>query len=228
MSSPHLVAYVAVRDRLDAALQDSDESVEVPACPGWRVRDVVAHLTGVCEDWVGHRTDGYASDGWTAAQVARSSALSVQQMLERWRDLTPSFAALGDDPVMGQPAVWAFGDAVCHEADIYGAVGSGHVPHEALVLGLSAYVKRWRERLAQRHAPTLLLRAPDARDWWLGVPDDPDAVTAEASAHGLFRALTGRRSESQVRSWLWSSDPGPFVQAGLPYPFRWARQDLVD
>ena len=228
MSSEHLIAYLSVRDRIETAVRDCDESAEVPACPGWRVRDVVAHLAGLCEDWVDHRTDGYASDGWTAAQVARSSGLSLEEVLARWRDVTASFAALGEDPVMGQPAVWAFGDAVCHEADIYGAVGSGHVPHDAVVLGLSALVRRWRERLARKGTPTLLLRAPDARDWWLGVPDDPEAVTAEASANELFRALVGRRSASQVRAWVWSSDPDLFVRAGLPYPFRWSHQDLVD
>ena len=228
MSSDHLAAYLAVRDRIEAAVRHGDESAEVPACPGWRVRDVVAHLAGLCEDWVTHHTEGYASDGWTAAQVARSSGRSVEEMLTRWRDAAASFASLGDDPVMGQPAVWAFGDAVCHEADIYGAVANGHVPHDAIVLGLSGLIRRWRDRLAHKGTPTLLLRAADARDWWLGMPNHPEAVTVEASAYEFFRALVGRRSEAQVRAWAWSSDPGPFVQAGLPYPFRWTRQDLVD
>jgi uncharacterized protein (TIGR03083 family) len=228
MTSEHLVAYLAVRDRIEAAVGDGDGSTPVPACPGWRVRDVIAHLAGLCEDWVGHRTDGYASDGWTAAQVTRSSDLALEQVFARWRDATASFARLGDDPVMGEPAVWAFGDAVCHEADIYGAVESGRVPHGAVVLGLSALIRRWRERLARKGAPTLLVRAPDAREWWLGAPNDPEAVVAEAPAYELFRALVGRRSEAQIRAWAWSGDPGPFVRVGLPYPFQWPRRDLVD
>jgi uncharacterized protein (TIGR03083 family) len=228
MSSEHLLAYLAAHDRIEAAVLDCDENAEVPACPGWRVRDVVAHLAGLCEDWVDHRTDGYASDEWTAAQVARSSGQSLTELVARWRRASASFGALDDDPVMGQPAVWAFGDAVCHEADIYGAVGSGHVPHDAVVLGLGGLIGRWRGRLTRKGTPTLLLRAPDARDWWLGVPDDPDAVTAEASADELFRALAGRRSESQVRTWVWSSDADLFLRAGLPYPFRWSQQDLVE
>ena len=200
----------------------------MPACPGWRVRDVVAHLAGLCEDWVDHRLDGYASERWTDAQISRSSGESLEEVLERWRSAAERFAQLEDDPTLGPPARWAFGDAITHEADIRGALQAGRVPPDAVLLSVKGSVARWRETLHAASAPTLLLRAPDARDWWLGARDDPKAVRVAAPAYEFFRALTGRRSESQVRMWEWSGSPDPFLDTGLPYPFHWASGDLFD
>jgi hypothetical protein len=129
---------------------------------------------------------------------------------------------------MGPPARWAFGDAITHEADIRGALHAGRVPSDDVLLSLKGSVARWRETLRGASAPTLLLRAPDARDWWLGVRDDPLAFVAEASAYEFFRALSGRRSPSQVRRWKWYGNPDPFLDIGLPYPFHWADQDVLD
>jgi hypothetical protein len=138
------------------------------------------------------------------------------------------FAALSDHPVMGPPARWAFGDAITHEADIRGAVQAERVPHDAVVLALKGGVGRWRQVLREAGVPTLLIRAVDAREWWAGQPEDPDAVIVETSAYELFRALAGRRSINQVCEWSWSSDPHVFTATGLPYPFAWASSDIVD
>jgi hypothetical protein len=58
-----------------------DSDAVVPACPGWRVREVVAHLAGLCEDWVEGRLQGYGSSQWTAAQVDRYSAATIEEIL---------------------------------------------------------------------------------------------------------------------------------------------------
>jgi uncharacterized protein (TIGR03083 family) len=220
--------YAAVHARVAVIVLEGDPEMPVPACPGWRVRDVVAHLAGLCEDWVDHRLDGYASERWTDAQVSRSSGETLEQMLERWRRAAERFAQLEDDPVMGPPARWAFGDAITHEADIRGALQAGRVPSDAVLRSLKGSVARWRETLRYASAPTLLLVAPDAQGWWLGVRDDPMVVVAEAPAYEFFRALSGRRSPSQVRGWKWSGSPDPFLDIGLPYPFHWADWDVLD
>src|SRR5271166_2182999 len=121
----YLEAYGVLRERLGNIIGANDGDVPVPACPGWPVRDVVAHLAGLCEDWVDHHLDGYGSERWTDAQVSRSSGENLEQMLERWRRAAERFAQLEDDPVMGPPARWAFGDAITHEADIRGALQAG-------------------------------------------------------------------------------------------------------
>jgi hypothetical protein len=211
--------YAAVRARIAVIVLEGDPDMPVPARPGWRVRDVVAHLAGLCEDWVDHRLDGYGSKRWTDAQVVRSSGETLERVLERWHRAAERFAQLEDDPVMGPPARWAFGDAVTHEADIRGALQAGRVPSDPVLLSLKGSVARWRETLWEASAPTLLLRAPDARSWWLGVRDDPVAVVVEAPAYECFRALTGRRSPSQVRKWKWSGNPDPFLAIGLSIHF---------
>jgi uncharacterized protein (TIGR03083 family) len=221
-------AYLAVRERLTETVAHTDGKAWVPTCPDWRVRDVVAHLAGLCEDWVCHRLDGYASASWTAAQVARFSGCSLSEILDRWEAASTSFAALDNDAIMGPPARWAFGDAVTHEADVRGAIGAGPVPHDAVLLGLKGSVARWRHLLAEAGAPTLLLRASDGRDWWLGVPDDPEVVVVEAPTYEVFRGLTGRRSQDQLRAWSWSGDASQYLDIGLPYPFRWAEADIKE
>jgi uncharacterized protein (TIGR03083 family) len=222
-----LDAYRGVHDRVAAVVLAADGETPVPCCPGWRVRDVVAHLAGLCEDWVDHRLDGYASDSWTAAQVSRFSACDLDEILERWHGAMDRFAALEDDPVMGPPARWAFGDAVIHEADIRGALGAPRVPDDAVLLALKGAVARWRQVLAAAEVPTLFLQVPEMRDWWLGSPD-VEPITVTASAYDVFRGLAGRRSTEQMRRWAWSSDPEPYLAAGLPYPFRCATADIID
>ena len=220
--------YDAVRERIASVVRFGDPDAPVPACPAWRVRDVIAHLAGLCEDWTAHRLGGYASDEWTASQVARFDGMRVADVLQRWQDNVEAFARLGDEPGMGPPVRWAFGDAIVHEADIRGALDAGRVPPDAVLLALKGSIARWRETLAQAGTATLLVRAPDAREWWLGPHDDPTATVVDVPAYELFRALAGRRTIEQVRSWSWSANPDPYIVAGLPYPFHWASTMIVD
>ena len=48
----------------------ADLEIVAPAAPEWRVRDLLAHLSGVCTDIVNGNLDGVTTDAWTAAQVA--------------------------------------------------------------------------------------------------------------------------------------------------------------
>jgi len=226
--SEHLAAYEAIRARLDDLLRGSAGADAVPSCPAWSVRDVVAHLTGLCEDWVSNRLLGYASDEWTAAQVARFEGRTLDEILDAWAACAPAFAALPDDELMGPPARWAFGDAVTHEADIRAAVGASRSPEDTVRGSLKVAIPRWRAALAEAKVPTLLARVRGAREWWLGEHDDPDAVVVDVDAYDLFRALAGRRSAGQVRAWGWTRDPTPYIEAGIGFPFVWATDDIVD
>jgi uncharacterized protein (TIGR03083 family) len=224
-------AYDAVRQRLAAEPLADHSTVAVTACPGWSVHDVVAHLAGLCEDWVGQRFDGYASDGWTATQVARFADRPMDEIFAAWSAAAVAFADLPEDTFVGRPARWAFGDAVVHEADLRGVTGLGRVPEEAVLLSLPGAIARWRGVLQEANAPTLLVRAPGGHEWWLGPRDaarDEAAVVVETPVYELFRALAGRRSTEQVREWTWSADPQAILDSGLAYPFSWATHPLVD
>jgi hypothetical protein len=95
-------------------------------------------------------------------------------------------------------------------------------------LALTGQITRWRQVLNDAGGGTLHLRCPGLRDWWLGEHNDPNAVTVDAPAYEVFRAIAGRRSAEQVRSWTWSADPSPVIAAGLPYPFTFAAAPIVD
>ena len=75
----------STRERVSALVRGAgDEAGQrvVPACPRWTVRDVVAHLTGVCDDILAGRLDGVATDPWTDAQVARRAGRPVEDILD--------------------------------------------------------------------------------------------------------------------------------------------------
>jgi uncharacterized protein (TIGR03083 family) len=228
-AADYLNAYIAIYERLAEVVTDATADILVPACPGWCIHDVVAHLTGLCGDWVNHVLDGYASEKWTASQVARHSDLSCTQLLDRWAETLTPFGHLDELFLGSPPARWAFGDAVVHEADIRGSLGRGRVPDDAVRLALDGTMVRWRrEVLSVAGVPNLHVQPPDSHDWWLGASGDPDAVIVKAPLYEVFRALAGRRSEDQVRAWSWSSDPEPYLGAGLPYPFQWTTATLWD
>jgi uncharacterized protein (TIGR03083 family) len=221
-------AYIGVRDRISSLIGPAEGQIEVPTCPGWQVKDVVGHLAGLCEDWVNHHLEGYASDEWTAAQVERFASLTLDEVFDRWDRASELLVKLEEDPIMGPPTRWAFGDAITHEADIRGAVGAERVPQEWVLVALKGSISRWREVLSQAKAPTLMLRAPDARDWWVGAHNDPEVTVVEAPAYEFFRALAGRRSRNQMIRWEWSGDAEPYLAAGLPYPFHSASSDIQE
>src|SRR5438552_3150941 len=116
-------AYWECRQRvatLVAALDGPTASTPVPACPGWSVRDVVAHLTGIVDDALAGRLEGAATDAWTARQVDSRRDLSVARMLSDWTAQAALFEPLLD--LAGEGGRQAVADIACHEQDIRGAL----------------------------------------------------------------------------------------------------------
>jgi uncharacterized protein (TIGR03083 family) len=226
--SGFLSAYVAVQVRVAALVSASRNDQAVPACPDWRVRDVVAHLAGLCEDWVNRRLNGCASDAWTASQVDRFAHSSCDEIVEAWATAIDSFSHL-DLTLGGIPAAQAaFGDAVIHEADIRGAYGAQRVPEDAVLLSFEIALDRWAsEVLGPAELLPLHIKTPEGDGWRLG-PENGDAGLLEIPRYELFRALAGRRGAEQVLEYHWSAQADRYVQAGLPYPFRWAPSPLSD
>ena len=75
--------YQETRERVIALMtgpNDAAWNTAVAACPGWSVRDVVAHMTGVAEDWASGRLTGLPTDEQTAAQVARFGGRDVAEV----------------------------------------------------------------------------------------------------------------------------------------------------
>lgn len=229
MNAPDwLPRYDRVRQRVASLLEVQTAIVDtrVPACPDWTGIDVLRHLVGLADDLVHSRVDGWASPAWTATHVSSLSASPVSELLARWEASSALLHSVG--PLLGLPAAsFAFGDAVVHEADLGGAASpQQRVPDDDVEIAIRTGIQRWRPVLAAAGAPPLAICVPGLRTWALG--DGPVVTTLAVPEYELFRFLYGRRSAEQVAGLGWSSAADGYLEAGLPYPFKWSDADLVD
>ena len=200
--------YAATRARVTALLRGADEAcadTPVPACPGWTVHDVVAHLVGNIEDGVAGRIQGIPTEALTTEQVDRHRDDPLPDLLETWEELSPLFEA-----ALQEGRIWpAMIDAVTHEHDIRAAVGQpGDRDDETLVVVSRALAGSVR-------APARVVVAfADGDQVTTG---DGDGTEADAdyelrtSAFELVRLRMGRRSRAQVTALDWSRDPAPIL-----------------
>ena len=81
------VAYRLICERVDTLVRGRDGIAElaVPACPGWTIRQVVAHLAGVAQDIVALNLEKKGTGPWADAQVARLGGHSIDDLLDLWR-----------------------------------------------------------------------------------------------------------------------------------------------
>src|SRR5206468_11838675 len=82
--------YRAARERLTEVVRsmaDDPASVPVPACPGWSVHDVVAHLLGIIEDVMAGRLTGPPSEEESAEQVGWRRGVPTSALLDEWTAL---------------------------------------------------------------------------------------------------------------------------------------------
>jgi len=204
-------AYAGARERIVSLLHDQpDEFAPVKTCPGWRVRDVVSHLTGGTDDALSGNLEGLASDEWTAAQVERRQDTPLAMIIFEWVANAPRFEPLLD--IAGDLGQMAVADIASHEHDIRGALGApGARDSDAVRIGLG-WVARNVIASAKDHGVAMRIVSTDGLD--LG-PHDADA-TLIANDFELLRALTGRRSVEQLREMKWEGD----VERALP-AFTW-------
>jgi uncharacterized protein (TIGR03083 family) len=195
--------YGQTQSRVVALVTELDERqviAPVPACPGWRVRDVLAHLTAVGEDVLEGRLTGPPSDEQTAAQVARFEDRPLSEVLARWRQLTPPFGEAID--AFG---VWpAVLDVATHEHDIRGAVGAPGA-RDAEVVRLGA------DRLLTWMRPPVPLRVVVEDETFDLGPEGEAAIVLRTGRFEAFRWRMGRRSRAQLAGLDWSGDPAPVL-----------------
>jgi uncharacterized protein (TIGR03083 family) len=217
-------------------LQDTDESRlgdPVPACPGWAVRDLAAHLVGVAEDSIrgaffpgaleAWRDPSLAAarDEWTAGHVQRHGGASRDALCEA---LDRHGRALVAGLRRGNPAVagadgWGFaapvGDLAVHLGDLREALGLPAVADPLARWGFAAYRTWLAQRLRTSRLPALVLDGGSHR-WQVG--DGDPAGSLQADPDELFRVVSGRRSTERILSLTWTADPAPYLAVIAPYP----------
>jgi hypothetical protein len=201
-------AYRSLRGAVIAVARSRPEVLEqtAPATPEWRVRDLIAHLDGVCDDVVNGNLAGVGTNEWTGRQVEQRREWPADALLRDWERNGEAVDVLIDQAPVGLFGQLLF-DAWTHEQDLRGAVrepGNRDSPAAARSWewGLDSLDRRDREE--QR--PGLLLdTAHDTRV--VGV--EPAATTVHASRFELLRSMTGRRSLAQMRAFGWEGEPDP-------------------
>jgi len=202
-------AYRDLRLRLTELLQARPEPdlAAVPVTtPDWRVRDVVAHLAGVCDDITTGNLHGVATDEWTAAQVAKRRDWPFERVLTDWDDhATVVEPQLNDLPpvAIGQMVF----DAVTHEQDVRSALGTpGGLDSPAMEVAFDWGIARLSERFANEGLGTLRVTTDVGTH---DVGDGEPVAALRASRFELVRAMTGRRSGAQVRAYDWDGTVEP-------------------
>jgi uncharacterized protein (TIGR03083 family) len=216
-------------------LNDAQLWTVVPACPGWTVRELVAHMTGTAADAVAARFPAVNPhgpwaerqpivDAFTARQVTTRQAMAIDEVLGEWADQVPVLTKMlrgeqafpaGSLPIINWMVVC---DISAHYHDVRGALGTpGNRESAGVALSLQRYVAGLSQRIAA--AGLTALRLCTERGEYVAGHGSPSS-TVTATQWELFRALCSRRSPSQLRSLNWSGDPEiymPLLPAyGLP------------
>jgi uncharacterized protein (TIGR03083 family) len=219
---PNGEVYRVIREDLTAILRADPLGVQdhpVPACPAWRVRDVVAHLAGVVDDVLHGNLEGVTTDAWTAAQVDARRGSSLVEILDEWDHTAPAFEAAATR--LGQSLdPRALLDTWTHQQDLRSALG---LPPSADPVGRH----HTAVTLARSCATAMDAdRVPAFRIVLDGTTCVHRSVTAavHTSAFEWARALLGRRSRAQVVAWRWEGiDPEEVVDRLVV--FRWSDRD---
>lgn len=210
--------YQQTQERLVAVASTLDEkqlATVVPACPDWNVRQTYAHMAGLCVEVVQGLVTPPASDDVTARQVADRAGRSIEEITTEWTEGTPALLAL-----MGAQARLRYSlpalDAWHHENDVRDALGEDAQTEDSDQL--AAFVLGGLARGWAAERPSVHVVATDTgQEWHLGERAD---LTLRASAFELARAMTGRRSITQIRAMDWSGDPAEVAPllSTLPVP----------
>ncbi len=178
----HIEALEAAGPGLAEAAAGAGPDAEVPTCPGWRIRDLLRHVTTV------HRwATTYVTEGHTAYHPdGGQPALDGDELLAHYREghanLVAALRAAPEDlecwtflPAPSPLAFWARRQAhetAVHRADAESALPAGPGPVAPAVGAdgidelLNAFHARSRSRVRTPGPRTLRVRATDTGDVW--------------------------------------------------------------
>jgi hypothetical protein len=204
----HGEIWLATRQRVRGLLAGrtpADMSRPVPAMPGLTVRDVLSGLVATGADALGgdiHATYGIPDGG--PAPDARTDA---ELLSASYTQAAGVAARVRADPRAGRLLI----DLVTHEHDLRGALDRpGARTDDAVAVAVELLAREFAARLRAAGAPALRLTC---EQWGYETAQSPCRAILVADRFELFRGFTGRRSAAEVRRWMWSGDPGPY----LPY-----------
>lgn len=191
--------YQEAMDRITSLLSglgDDRLNTTVPACPKWSVRDVVAHLAAVAEDWGQGRLAGAPTEEQTAEQVARFDGQDLSQIVSAWSVAAAHLGHLAVAEGLEPP----IGDVAAHEHDVRAALGLPGARDSDAVLYTSDRL------LASLRTPVPLRVAVEDAEYRRG-PEEGAELRLRTTRFEALRWRTGRRSRAQLAAMDWSDDP---------------------
>ncbi|MFD5091650.1 maleylpyruvate isomerase family mycothiol-dependent enzyme [Amycolatopsis thailandensis] len=175
----------------------------VPACPQWTVRDLLAHLTEICDRVI-------TRFGGEACPVPETA--SAAEVLRLWTERGPEADALlaadGDGESRGDIMVM---DAFTHELDLRYALGAPPPEaHAAWLRSFEVLVGGLGTSLGKHGLPGMRIEIEGAT-WVAGT--EPVAAVLSGAPVDVYRSLAGRRSPAQIAAMDWLGDPEPWLRA---------------
>jgi len=221
--------YGATRERIAEVVAGADPDAAVPACPGWRVGDVLAHLAGVPAALVAGDVPRGDTQGWVDAQVEARRGRSTESLLDEWAQVSPDFERMM--ATSGPRIAGLIYDVVAHEHDLRAALGvPGARGARAVVVAMDVERSILAADLG-RSGGAVVARS-SAGEWRAGesvegtAPVELDLSASDQGTWELLRALGSRRSARQLDALPWRGD-WRSIEAGLfhmPLP----ADDLVE
>jgi uncharacterized protein (TIGR03083 family) len=158
-------------------------------CPGWTVRDIVAHLSATASlnpatFFIGMAKAGFNFDKFANGQIAKHLGADPVATLTEFRGLQDSTSA-----PPGPKTSW-LGEVVIHGADVRCPLGIPHTYTLGAVRQAIDFYKGSNMLIgAKNRVAGLALRATD-HDWQHG--EGPNAQAVEGPLLSLLLAMTGR------------------------------------
>jgi uncharacterized protein (TIGR03083 family) len=237
-------AYEQGRVRITELLRERGQDVgerRVPACPDWSVKDLVAHLQHVTEEYSAGRHP-YATldrsdtsrfddparndtnEAWADDGVAARRGQSLEQLLDAWATTSQQlYRMMTDEPALPDAdendyLAWsALGDFAIHYQDMHGALGlEGDRDAYCAKVGFATL-----PILFCSHASTVpgvpgLRLVTQRGEVAIG---DGEPVVHEVDWFELYRAISGRRTRAQIAALLSPLDAELYLPAFTLYPF---------
>ncbi len=178
---------------------------------------MLSHVAGVPDDGLAGRTDGAATEPWTASQVERNAGFTVDELLERWEGQYEVFGAaleaIGED----RPPY----DCHSHEHDIRHALGRPGNRDSAIIADAV------RSMLAGfADVPVSIdVTLDDGVTVRTGRRDADSSVRLSTTRFEIFRSVLGRRTPDQVRELDWTGEPGA-IDTVVQHWFRFGPSEI--
>jgi uncharacterized protein (TIGR03083 family) len=201
-------SYARAQRRILALVDEQNADTEVPTCPGWTVKDLVAHLASFFP--VARSDDNHQaafSPGWGDREVKEREGLSLQQSIDEWNAAVKD----ADDLFGSNLGMVAVADVLAHEQDIRTALNEPRArDDESMLAAVDLALSFLDHKVKGADLPALQIVTDD---FDRSVGEGEPKATLRADTFELFRALHGRRTVEQVRAMDWEGDPEPWMSS---------------